>query len=176
MLGRNDKVEFNVDGEWTKGPSLPNVLSSHTSHVVNNDIFVFGGLIADSGRHGSKVWHLVQMFLVGKSHLPDIGRFQLLSNQKRLGQVDTVYRLAENEQNWKAIGRLDRPRSHHASVPVPGGRVFIFGDPYVASRAEIWSNSTVNSRELSGQFQHTFSRVLKLILENTKSLLSYSKS
>lgn len=59
MLGRNDKVEFNVDGEWTKGPSLPNVLSSHTSHVVNNDIFVFGGLIADSGRHGSKVWHLV---------------------------------------------------------------------------------------------------------------------
>ena len=50
MLGRNDKVEFNVDGKWVKGPSLPNVLSSHTSHVVGDDIYVFGGLIADSGR------------------------------------------------------------------------------------------------------------------------------
>ena len=76
----------------------------------------------------------------------------MFQTMERLGQVDTVYRLAENEQNWRAVGRLDRPRSHHASVPVPGGRVFIFGDPYVASRAEIWSNSTAQSRELSGQF------------------------
>ena len=50
MLGRNDKVEFNTEGSWVKGPSLPNVLSSHTSHVIGEDIFVFGGLIADSGR------------------------------------------------------------------------------------------------------------------------------
>ena len=50
MLGRNDKVEFNTEGSWVKGPSLPNVLSSHTSHVIGEDIYVFGGLIADSGR------------------------------------------------------------------------------------------------------------------------------
>lgn len=115
MLGRNDKVEFNVDGKWVKGPSLPNVLSSHTSHVVGEDIYVFGGLIADSGR---------------------------------LGQVDTVYKLG-GDNNWKSIGRLNRPRSHHASVPLPNGNVFVFGDPYVSSQAELWSNSTTTSQGLS---------------------------
>ena len=50
MLGRNDKVEFYAGDKWSQGPNLPNVLSSHTSHVVDGDIYVFGGLIADSGR------------------------------------------------------------------------------------------------------------------------------
>ena len=50
MLGRNDKVEFYSNGKWSNGPRLPNILSSHTSHIIDSDIYVFGGLIADSGR------------------------------------------------------------------------------------------------------------------------------
>ena len=50
MLGRNDKVEFYSNGKLSNGPRLPNILSSHTSHIIDSDIYVFGGLIADSGR------------------------------------------------------------------------------------------------------------------------------
>ena len=59
MLGRNDKVEFFKEGKWSQGPSLPNVLSSHTSHMIDDDIYVFGGLIADSGRIVFHIYRLI---------------------------------------------------------------------------------------------------------------------
>ena len=143
MLGRNDKVEFYSNGKWLNGPRLPNILSSHTSHIIDSDIYVFGGLIADSGRTvlGSersvapKSW----------SPKPCDRQERCLSKtktQKRLGQVDTVYHLGRNAEKWTSISRLGRPRSHHASVLLPNNQVFVFGDPYVASKAEIWSEES----------------------------------
>jgi len=59
-----------------------------------------------------------------------------------LGQVDTVYKLGADSDVWKSVGRLYNPRSHHASVALPNGGVFVFGDPYVRSEAEVFRNGT----------------------------------
>ena len=71
--------------------------------------------------------------------------------RKRLGQVDTVYHLGRDADTWTSISRLGRPRSHHASVLLPTNQVFVFGDPYVASKAEIWS-STGKHELATGKF------------------------
>ena len=79
MSGRNDKVEFNRDGEWEEGPSIPTRLSSHTSHDINGDLYVLGGLISDTGVLGqsdrvfrlgrnAKIWEEVQSLRRSRSH------------------------------------------------------------------------------------------------------------
>ena len=148
MLGRNDKVEFYSDGKWSNGPRLPNILSSHTSHIIDSDIYVFGGLIADSGR---TVFNFQLIFrVIFFSIFRNIG-WMGENSEKRLGQVDTVYHLGRDADKWTSISRLGRPRSHHASVLLPTNQVFVFGDPYVASKAEIWSSE--NKYELAtGKF------------------------
>lgn len=77
--GRNDKVEFNKEGNWREGPSLPTRLSSQTSHDLDGDLYVLGGLLSDTGilgqsnrvfrlQKGSQLWEELPKMTKTRSH------------------------------------------------------------------------------------------------------------
>lgn len=79
LSGRNDKVEFNQKGTWREGPSLPTRLSSHTSHNIDGDLYVLGGLVSDTGILGQSdrvfrlsknapLWEVITRLKSSRSH------------------------------------------------------------------------------------------------------------
>ena len=65
-----------------------------------------------------------------------------------MGQSAQVYRLAKNAIKWTTMPPLLRPRSHHASVALANGGIFLVGDPYSVAPVQIYANNQTET--LSG--------------------------
>ena len=65
-----------------------------------------------------------------------------------MGQSPQVYMLGKDAEKWSTMPPLMRPRSHHASVALPNGGIFIVGDGFTFSPVQIYRNNQTET--LSG--------------------------